>query len=96
MFKISTIIETIKLNRLCWFGHVQRLEEKRILKKNIIYMNLETRLKSRPRYRWQDEVTVDGRMVGGKGWKERIYNREEWNKLLRTAKNRSILHMPME
>jgi hypothetical protein len=28
--KEPTIIETIKLNRLCWFGHVQRMEENRI------------------------------------------------------------------
>jgi len=27
-----TIIKTIKLNRLCWFGHVQRMEENRILR----------------------------------------------------------------
>jgi hypothetical protein len=39
-------------------------------------MNLETeRLKSRPRNRWQDEVREDGRLVGGKGWKERVYKR---------------------
>jgi len=38
----------------------------------------------------------DGRQVGGKGWKERIYNREERKKLLRTSRNRHILHMPME
>jgi hypothetical protein len=31
-----------------------------------------------------------------KGWKGRIHNREEWKKLLRTAKNRRIVHMPME
>jgi len=41
-------------------------------------------------------VTVDGRLVGGKGWKERIYNRDEWKKLLRTARNRHILHTAME
>jgi len=27
-------------------------------------------------------VREDGRLVGGKGWKERVYNREEWKKLL--------------
>jgi len=37
-------------------------------------------------------VREDGRLVGGKGWKERIYNREEWKKLLRTARNCCILH----
>jgi hypothetical protein len=60
-------------------------------------MNLEaTRLRGRPRNRWQDEVREDGRLVGGKWWKEREYNREEWNTLLRMARNRCILHMPME
>jgi hypothetical protein len=34
-------------------------------------MNWETsRLRGRPRYRWQNEVREDGRLVGGKGWKE--------------------------
>jgi hypothetical protein len=30
--KKSTITETIRLNRLGWFGHVQRMEENRIPK----------------------------------------------------------------
>jgi hypothetical protein len=43
-----------------------------------LYMNLvTTMLRSRPRNRWQDEVRVDGRIVGGKVWCERVYNREE-------------------
>jgi len=84
------------LNRLHWFGHVQRIEENRIPKK-VIFMNLETtRLRGGPRNRWQDEVREDGRPVGGKGWMEIIYDREEWKKLLRTARDRGIRHMPME
>jgi len=27
-----TITETIRLNRVCWFGHVQRMDENRIPK----------------------------------------------------------------
>jgi len=94
--KKPTIIETIRLNRLCWFGQVQRMEEKRI-PKTVLYMNLGTRrLRGRPRNRWQDEVREDGRIVGGEGWQEKVHNREEWQKLLRTARNRHILHMPKE
>jgi hypothetical protein len=60
-------------------------------------MHLETRRpRGRPRNRWQDEVREDGRMVGGEEWQENVYDREEWKKLLRTARNRRILHMPME
>ena len=32
--------------------------------KRVLYMNLGTRLRSRPRKRWQDEVREDGRIVG--------------------------------
>ena len=31
--KKLTIVEIIRLNRLCWFGHVQRMEENRIPKR---------------------------------------------------------------
>jgi len=41
-------------------------------------------------------VREDGRLVGGKRWKEKVYNSKELKKLLRTAKNCRILHMPME
>jgi len=41
-------------------------------------------------------VREDGRLVGGEGWKERVYNRVEWKKLPRTARNCHILHMPVE
>jgi hypothetical protein len=52
------------------------MEGNRIPKK-VLYMNLEaTRLRGRPRNRWQDEVREDGRIVGGKGWKEGVYSRE--------------------
>jgi len=61
-----------------------------------VYMNLEaTRLRGRPRNRRKDEVRKDGRLVGRKVWNGRLYNREEWKKILRTARNRRILHMPM-
>jgi len=58
-------------------------------------MNLETtRLRGRSRNRWQDEVREEGILVGGEGWKERVYNREEWKKLLTMAGKCRILHMP--
>jgi len=52
MVKKPTITETIRLNRLQWFGNVQRMEGNRVL-----YMNLKTtRLRGRPRSRWQGRM----------------------------------------
>ena len=66
------------------------------LSQRVLYMNLGTkRLRGKPKNRWQDEVREDGIIVGGEVWQERIYNREEWKKLLSTARNRRNLHMPM-
>jgi hypothetical protein len=88
--------ETVRLHRLCWFGHVQRMEENRIPKR-VMYMNLETtRSSGRPRNRWIDEAREDGRIVGGEEWQEKVYNREERKKFLITARSRRNLHMAME
>jgi hypothetical protein len=37
--KKPTVTEIIRLYRLCWFGHVQTIEENRIPKR-LLYMNL--------------------------------------------------------
>jgi hypothetical protein len=88
-----TITDTLRLNRLRWFGHTQRIE----FSKRLLYLKSETsRLRGRPLNRWQDDVREDGILVGGRGWKERVYSKEKWKKLLRTARNRRILHVPME
>jgi len=72
-------------------------EWKKIEFPKVLNMNLETtRLRGRSRNRYQDEVREDGRLVGEKVWKERVYNVEEWKKPLRTARNCRILHMPVE
>jgi hypothetical protein len=65
--------------------------------KRVLCMNLGTkRLRGRPRSRCQDEVRDNGRIGGGEMLPEKVHNREKWKKLLRTARNQRILHMPME
>jgi len=81
----------------------KRVSQKKIL--NILRFSFDspscmdlgtTRLERRPTDKWQDGVREDGRIVNGEGWKEKVHNREEWKKLLRMARNRSILYTPVE
>jgi len=47
------------------------MEENRI-PKTVLCMNLETtRLRGRPRNRWQDDMREDGQIVGGEGWQKK-------------------------
>jgi hypothetical protein len=41
-------------------------------------------------------VREDGRIVGAEGWQEKVHKEEDWKKLLRTERNRRILHKLME
>jgi hypothetical protein len=66
--KKPTVTQTVRLHRLCWFGDVQRMEENRI-PKIVLYMNFEsTRLRGRPRNRWQEVVREGGRIDDGEEW----------------------------
>ena len=94
--KKPTITETVRLNSfmLVWACTENGRKQNSQI---VLYMNLETtKLRDRPRNRWQNEVREDGRVVDGEGWQEKVHNREKWKKLLRTARNRHILHMAME
>jgi len=57
MVKKPTITETIRLNRLRWFGHVQKMEENTIRKK-VLHMNLEA-----TRQRGKQRNTVESRSI---------------------------------
>jgi hypothetical protein len=38
----------------------------------------------------------DGRVVDREVWQEKVYNREEWKKFQRMARNRHNMNTPME
>jgi hypothetical protein len=78
----------------CWFRDVQKMEGNRI--HNIVYEFGNKKLRVRPRNKRQDELREGCRIVCVEVWQEKLYNRDERKKLLRTAMNRHILHMAME
>jgi hypothetical protein len=79
----------IRLKRLQWVGHVQRMNKERIPKK-ILYSTIGgRRLVGKPINRWIDVVEEDvKKLMGVRNWKRTAQDREEWRGLIREAKAR--------
>ena len=90
------MVETIKINRLRWLGHVTWMSDDRLPKKLFVWEDPYTkRPRGRPRNRWKDEVYKDAERLD-KNWKGAINNRNSWRRLLRMARNHRILQSPNE
>jgi hypothetical protein len=87
-------VEDTKIRRLGWAGHIIRMEERRVPKKDLNGNFHTTRPVGRPRTRWADVVQRDAlQVLGIRGWRRRVENRDKWRCLMREAKARKGLYM---
>jgi hypothetical protein len=89
--KGGNIVIWIKGQRINWLGHLERMEEDRMLKK-IFTQELEgTRRRGRPRKEWREEVGRDLQVLGVRRWRELVIDREKWRGIVRQTKAHSGL-----
>jgi hypothetical protein len=67
--------------------------DKKGFQKKVLNGNFHTnRSVGRPRTRWAEVVQRDAlQLLGIRGWKRRVENRDEWRRLMREAKTRKSL-----
>lgn len=76
------IVTDIKMRRLRWLGHVQRMGEERVPKK-VLYSTPEgSRSVGHPRLRWMEDVEADLRKMGIRNWRSLAVSRENWRTLV--------------
>jgi hypothetical protein len=91
MSKGENVVKWIKVQRISWLGHLERMEENRMPKK-IFTQELEgTRRRRRPRKRWKEEVERDLQVLGVKRWRELATDRKKRQDIVRQAKAHSRL-----
>ena len=66
LYSSPNIVRVIKWRRLRWAGHVARMEEGRGVHKVLVGKPEGKRLLGRPRRRWEDNIKIDLREVGGR------------------------------
>ena len=80
MLAIDDIAEVMRRNRLRWFGHVEKRDKLRWLKRNETLQVDGDGVKGRPRKRWSEVLREDMREEGL--CREDAWDRSRWRKML--------------
>lgn len=80
------IVRFVKAQRMRWFGHVERMEEKRMPRKVLKTRMEKRRRQGRPRNRWRDEVEADLVTMNIRPWRSAAQDRSRWRKIVEEAK----------
>jgi len=91
MSKGENTVKWIKGQRISWLGHLERMEEDRIHKKNFTQEREGTRRRRRHRKRWKEGVERDLQVLGVRRWRELVADRKKWKDIVRQAKAHSGL-----
>ena len=78
------IIKFIKSQRLRW---AMRMENTRTTRKITEWTPFKTRPAGRPRLRWMDQVEEDLKRMKIVGWRAKVEDRQEWNRIVEQTKN---------
>ena len=82
LYAEPNIVRYIKINRLRWLGHVQRMEEERVPLKLLNTNPDGNRRPGRPKTRWKDAVESDLKALKVRDWKSLTRNWSHSRKML--------------
>ena len=92
LYSLPNIVRVLKSRRMRWAGHVARMVEGRGVHRVLVGKPEGKRPLGRPRHRWEDNIKVDLRVVGGGGdWMELAQDRDRWWVLVNTVMNFRVL-----
>jgi len=87
-YSLPNIVWVVKSSRMRWAGHVARMGEGRDVHRVLVGKPEGKRPLGRPRHRWEDNIKMDLREVGGGGdWMELAQDRDRWRALVNTVMN---------
>jgi len=84
LYSLPSIVGVVKSRRMRSAGHVARMGEGRGVYRVLVGKPEGKRPLGRPRRRWEDNIKMDLREVGGVGdWMELAQDRDRWRALVK-------------
>jgi len=88
LYYLPNILRVVKSRRMRWTGHVARMGEGKGVHRVLVGKPDGKRLLGRPRRRWEDNIKMDLREVGGGGdWMELGQDRDRRRALVNKVMN---------
>ena len=88
LYSLPNIVRVVKSRRMRWAGHVARMGEGRGVHRVLVEKPEGKRPLGRPRRRWEDNIKMDLREVGGsEDWMELAQDRDRCRALVNTVMN---------
>jgi len=69
LIKLKNIINFARAQRLGWYGHIERMEETRMVKAVYSWKPISKRLTGIPKIHWEDDVKKDIQRLKVPNWK---------------------------
>jgi len=80
------LINFAKAQRLGWYGHIERMQDTRMVKAIHAWKSILKRPKGRRNIRWQDDVKKDIQRLKVPNWKTLVQERGRWKEVVGKAK----------
>jgi len=86
IIKHKDIRNFARVQRLGWYGHIERMQETRMVKAIHAWKPISKRPMGRPKMRWEDDVKKDIQRLKVPNWKTLVQDRRRWKEVVGKAK----------
>ena len=86
IIKRKNIRNFLRAQRLSWLGHIERMQDTRMVKAIYSWKPISRRPIGRPKTRWVDDARKDIQKLKVPNWKTLAQDRGKWKELVEKAK----------
>ena len=86
LIKHKNIINFARAQRLGYYGHIEKMQETRMVKAIYSWKTISKRPTGRPKIRWEDDVKKDTQRLKVPDWKTLVQDRGSWKNVVEKAK----------